>query len=332
MSEDKEGKYGQQCRLCTSKEEGHLKIFDSDGLVKNLSNKIKECLPVIQTVSPLEPETKIQQQTVSPLEPETKIQQQTVFPLEPECCLQEVEPDVLIKTISRSCQMSGGSIISTSSHMPQIKGEVTLECCQYPSSRPSPLTPIHLCLHVQICTPLVKVEPLEQLRALFLLLTTGRKLLLILLSFSYVDFVSRDEDVSAIDNWEEVTPDPAISSYVDFVSRDEDVSAIDNWEEVTPDPAISYVNFVSLAEDVAVCGEVTDADIVAEVLNNNIQTEDAASGDEEDNSSVVQERPIPSAVEAMDHIQELGRFFESRNNVSDSIFKSLNKLELIHSD
>nr|CAD7403099.1 unnamed protein product [Timema poppensis] len=82
--------------------------------------------------------------------------------------------------------------------------------------------------------------------------------------------------------------------------------AIDNWEEVTPDLAISYVDFISMDEDVAVCGEVTDADIVAEVLNNNIQAEDEPSGDEEDNSSVVHERPIPSAAEAMDHIQELG--------------------------
>nr|CAD7194247.1 unnamed protein product [Timema douglasi] len=67
----------------------------------------------------------------------------------------------------------------------------------------------------------------------------------------------------------------------------------------------------SVDDDVAVCGEVTDADIVTKVLNNNIQAEDGAFGDEEDNSSVVQERPIPSAAEAMDHIQELGDFFES---------------------
>nr|CAD7395470.1 unnamed protein product [Timema poppensis] len=49
----------------------------------------------------------------------------------------------------------------------------------------------------------------------------------------------------------------------------------------------------------------SDADTVAEVLNNNIQADDGASGDEEDNSVVVQERPIPSAEKAMDHIQEL---------------------------
>nr|CAD7444318.1 unnamed protein product [Timema bartmani] len=63
-------------------------------------------------------------------------------------------------------------------------------------------------------------------------------------------------------------------------------------------------------EAVAMCGEVTDEDIVAEVLNHNIQAEDGASGDEEDNSSVVQKSPIPSAAEAMDHIQELRRFLK----------------------
>nr|CAD7445131.1 unnamed protein product [Timema bartmani] len=83
--------------------------------------------------------------------------------------------------------------------------------------------------------------------------------------------------------------------------------AIDNWEEVTPDPAISDVDFVSVYEDMAVCGEVTDVYIVAEVLNNSIQAEDGTSVDEEYNSLAVQERPISSAAEAMDHIQELRR-------------------------
>nr|CAD7408133.1 unnamed protein product [Timema cristinae] len=57
--------------------------------------------------------------------------------------------------------------------------------------------------------------------------------------------------------------------------------AIDNWEEVTPDPAITYVDLVSVDEDVAVCGEVTDVDTVAEILNNDIQAEDGAPGEEE---------------------------------------------------
>nr|CAD7573656.1 unnamed protein product [Timema californicum] len=73
-------------------------------------------------------------------------------------------------------------------------------------------------------------------------------------------------------------------------SVNEAAPAIDNWEEVTPYPDISYVDFVSVDEDVTVCGEVTDADIVAKVLTNNIQAEGEASGDEEDNSSIVRKR------------------------------------------
>nr|CAD7587461.1 unnamed protein product [Timema genevievae] len=64
--------------------------------------------------------------------------------------------------------------------------------------------------------------------------------------------------------------------------KDIQIVTIDNWEEVTPDPAMSYVDFVCMDEDVAVCGEVTDENIVAKVLDNNIQAEDGASGDEED--------------------------------------------------
>nr|CAD7195105.1 unnamed protein product [Timema douglasi] len=103
--------------------------------------------------------------------------------------------------------------------------------------------------------------------------------------------------------------------------------AIGNWEEVTPDPAISYVDFVSVDEDVAVCGKVIDVDIVAKVLNNNIQAEDGASADKEYNSSVFQERLIPSAAEAIDHIQELGDFFESLNNSNYAKF-----LKTLHSE
>nr|CAD7443264.1 unnamed protein product [Timema bartmani] len=68
---------------------------------------------------------------------------------------------------------------------------------------------------------------------------------------------------------------------------------------------LATVSYNNIATNVSVCGEATDAAIVAEVLNNSIQAEDGASGDEEDNSSVVQERPIPSAAEAIDHIQGL---------------------------
>nr|CAD7458623.1 unnamed protein product [Timema tahoe] len=88
-------------------------------------------------------------------------------------------------------------------------------------------------------------------------------------------------------------PLPLTHTKKDGETVTEAAPAIDNWKEVIPDPAISYVDFVSVDEDVAVCGEVTNADIVTEVLNNNIQAENGASGDEEDNSSLVQERWVP---------------------------------------
>nr|CAD7196104.1 unnamed protein product [Timema douglasi] len=66
----------------------------------------------------------------------------------------------------------------------------------------------------------------------------------------------------------------------------------------------------------AVCGEsgpidrctnfksaTADADIVTKAINNNNQAEDGVSGDEEDNTLVVQERLILSVAEAIDHIQ-----------------------------
>ncbi|CAG2058643.1 unnamed protein product, partial [Timema podura] len=46
--------------------------------------------------------------------------------------------------------------------------------------------------------------------------------------------------------------------------------AFDNWEEVTPDPAITYVGFTSVDEDVAVCREVTATGFVTKAINNNI--------------------------------------------------------------
>lgn len=93
------------------------------------------------------------------------------------------------------------------------------------------------------------------------------------------------------------------------------------------DPAISYEDFLNVDEDVAVCGELTGAEIVAEVLNAEKQDGDQASGDEDGESSVAAEIHVPSAAEAMNHITELRRFFESKHDVSHSIFSSLDMLE-----
>ncbi|XP_063230823.1 tigger transposable element-derived protein 4-like [Bacillus rossius redtenbacheri] len=102
-------------------------------------------------------------------------------------------------------------------------------------------------------------------------------------------------------------------------------AAVDGWENVGADPTISYEDFLNVDEDVAVCGDVTDTEIIAEVLGSEKQDDDGEGSEEE--IAGVEEEPVPSAADAMNHIKELRRFFESRINVSDSYFISLIKLE-----
>ncbi|UYV82091.1 TIGD4 [Cordylochernes scorpioides] len=109
--------------------------------------------------------------------------------------------------------------------------------------------------------------------------------------------------------------------------------SVDGWEDVISNPTISYDDFLNVDDDVAVCGEITDADIIAEVLNHNIEKQDGdeASGDE-DESSVAGEMNVPSAAEATNYIMQLRRFFESKNDVSPSIFHSLKIARYLYRD
>lgn len=123
--------------------------------------------------------------------------------------------------------------------------------------------------------------------------------------------------------WDQVTPETIKNCFkkAGFIKK-EDYSenameigadaapSVDGWEDVIPDPAVSYEDFVNVDEDVAGCGEVTDAGIIAEVLdsNNEKQDGDEASGDE-DGESLVAEEYVPSAAETSSHLKELRRFF-----------------------
>ncbi|UYV85040.1 hypothetical protein LAZ67_X004383 [Cordylochernes scorpioides] len=137
--------------------------------------------------------------------------------------------------------------------------------------------------------------------------------------------------------WDQVTSETIKHCFkkAGFVKKEEDeenadviiaetMPSVDGWEDVISNPTISYDDFLNVDDDVAVCGEITDADIIAEVLNHNIEKQDGdeASGDE-DESSVAGEMNIPSAAEATNYIMQLRRFFESKNDgpVTASISK-----------
>ncbi|KAK9720318.1 hypothetical protein QE152_g22159 [Popillia japonica] len=79
--------------------------------------------------------------------------------------------------------------------------------------------------------------------------------------------------------------------------------------DVVHDPTISYENFLNIDEDVAVCGEMTDAEITAEVLGSEKQDDDADSLGDEIAGSSAEEVPVPSAADAMNHVQEYVRIF-----------------------
>ncbi|UYV69083.1 hypothetical protein LAZ67_6002306, partial [Cordylochernes scorpioides] len=128
--------------------------------------------------------------------------------------------------------------------------------------------------------------------------------------------------------WDQVTSETIKHCFkkAGFVKKEEDeenaddiiaetMPSVDGWEDVISNPTISYDDFLNVDDDVAVCSEITDADIIAEVLNHNIEKQDGdeASGDE-DESSVAGEMNVPSAAEATNYIMQLRRFFESKND------------------
>ncbi|UYV79127.1 hypothetical protein LAZ67_17001185 [Cordylochernes scorpioides] len=136
--------------------------------------------------------------------------------------------------------------------------------------------------------------------------------------------------------WDQVTSETIKHCFkkAGFVKKEEDeenadniiaetMPSVDGWEDVISNPTISYDDFLNVDDDVAVCGEITDADIIAEVLNHNIEKQDGdeASGDE-DESSVAGEMNVPSAAEATNYIMQLRRFFESKNDPPGNVIFS----------
>lgn len=75
-------------------------------------------------------------------------------------------------------------------------------------------------------------------------------------------------------------------------------------------------------ENVAICGELTDAEMIAYVLNVETQDDDASSDELMED---VPKQTVPSV--ATNHIKELKWFFEGRKRVSDSVSRSLNLLD-----
>lgn len=91
--------------------------------------------------------------------------------------------------------------------------------------------------------------------------------------------------------------------------------------EMRDEEETNFQDFINMNEDVAVCGEMTDVDIVNEVMKSG---EVSSEEEQEDDQPV---RPILTVSQAMDCVEDLRRYVEADKDVSNEIIKCLNTLE-----
>lgn len=101
---------------------------------------------------------------------------------------------------------------------------------------------------------------------------------------------------------------------------DENITPPDGWEDLNVDE--SYEAYLNVDADVAICGTLTDGEILEEVIQNTQE-----SSDEEENQDLQPKKPIPSTSEAVLMIAGLKRFVEAQSNVNYEIFCAVSELE-----
>lgn len=105
-----------------------------------------------------------------------------------------------------------------------------------------------------------------------------------------------------------------------------------NWENVTAtldlQQQIQFEDFVTFDDDVAVCGELSDADIISSVAP--VSEENAEEEDEDDvveEEDTVNEKPDPTIKEAREALSVLKRVFLKKGGLSDTVVKSINDID-----
>ncbi|KAJ8893912.1 hypothetical protein PR048_006513 [Dryococelus australis] len=77
--------------------------------------------------------------------------------------------------------------------------------------------------------------------------------------------------------------------------------------------SVLYEKFVTMDDDIVVCRELRDAEILAEVVSSRMHS--SGSSDEENDPSELSVQLLPTSVETMEYIHELRRYFEAQQNV-----------------
>lgn len=99
-----------------------------------------------------------------------------------------------------------------------------------------------------------------------------------------------------------------------------------NWEKVREalnlQQEAEFEDFVTFDDDIAVCGELTDADIISSVSS--VPNENAEDDDEE---YIISEKPDPTIKDAREALNVLKCVFLKKGGLSDSVVKSITELD-----
>ena len=103
--------------------------------------------------------------------------------------------------------------------------------------------------------------------------------------------------------------------------------AVDYSEYINFDPSILYQNSKSVGQTVDEGDRMSDADIIAQLKENN-KAENSLTAKKE--GKEIQKKILSSAAKTMVHIEELRHFFEGRCNLGDYTVgkKSIRALEI----
>ncbi|XP_054283402.1 tigger transposable element-derived protein 6-like [Macrosteles quadrilineatus] len=89
---------------------------------------------------------------------------------------------------------------------------------------------------------------------------------------------------------------------------------------------LAFVDFVDFDDDVAVCGELTDADIITSVAGGS--SSNAVSSDEGEEDEGESTQPDPTLKDARAAIHVIRCFFEKKSVMSDSVVNCINNLDI----
>ena len=94
---------------------------------------------------------------------------------------------------------------------------------------------------------------------------------------------------------------------------------LEGWAEISN--GVKYEDYLCVDEDIAVFGQKSEAEIITEVLNKTKTVEEFS--DEEEINNVF----VPASYEALKMIENIRVYTESRENVDDTLFQAVEKLE-----